>query len=222
MKASDIHNALTLLPNDLVLATDRLRTGLKPKRILWKRLAPIAACLVVLLSAAMVVYRLPVLGGGIKLESAAEAPAAAAPMAPAQMESAADTAVSQDAPAADVEIPAEEEYVNESHRHSFAEDITAESGTTVGCGNTQAVITMDGQVYTIAGGDAITLSRLLENLPYDPALVCRCKAEFTVDTELLDDIEVSLDNAFARCERGQASLTQAQGNTIREVVDRLG
>ncbi len=218
MRASDIHDALTLLPSDLVLATDRLRTGSKPGVVLWKRLVPVAACLVVLLSAGLVYSSVT---GGIKSESAAEAPAAAAPMAPAQMESALDTAVPQDAPAADQEIPAEEENTNDSHRHLFAEDSKAESGTIGGCGNTQAEITLDGQSYTIAGGDAIALSRLLENLPYDPNGICRCMAEFTVDTELLEGIEVSLGNAFARCDQGQASLTQQQVQTIQGILEHL-
>ncbi len=223
MNASDIQDALTLLPPDLILATDRLRTAPKQKRILWKHLVPMAACLVLLLSAGLVYGRIL---GGIKSESMAEAPAAAL----VQMESAADTAASQEAPAADVASPAENGTATEEdplaqdgdHRHDFAEDTQAAAGSSSAwCGNTQATIILDGQAYPLVGSDASALTAILIDLNYDPSARCRCMAEFAVDTELLAGIEVSLGNAFARCEPGQASLTEQQVAAIREILDRL-
>ena len=46
-------------------------------------------------------------------------------------------------------------------------------------------------------------------------------AEFTVGTEMLDGIEVNLAECFARCEKGQASLTSEQVETIREIIKKL-
>ncbi len=222
MTAETLQDALTLLPSDLVTATDRLRSAPKSRVILWKRLVPIAACLVLLLSVGLVMHQVT---GRSKADSTAEAPAA---MAPAQMESAADMAAPQEAPAADVEAPAEHDAMTKEesaapegdHRHSFAEDTeTGASGSW--CGNTQVSITMDGQVYTLAGNDAIALANILVNLDYDPDAVCRCEKQFTVDTEQLTGIEVSLGSAFARCELGQAGLTEGQVTAIRAIVEEL-
>jgi len=58
-------------------------------------------------------------------------------------------------------------------------------------------------------------------LDYDPDAVCRCMAEFTVDTEILTGIQVNLTEGFARCEKGQAALTEEQVQTIHAIVGRL-
>ena len=49
MTAEKVHDALNLLPADLIAATDRLRTAPRTKIIPWKRLLPVAACLAILL-----------------------------------------------------------------------------------------------------------------------------------------------------------------------------
>ncbi len=224
MTAEQLHDALTLLPEDLVLATDRLRQTPKTRIIQWKRLMPAAACLAVILSAALVLSDLPdMMAGGAKSGALAEAPAAAAPASPMEME-----AALQEAPAADVEAPEQNHASTDAkpaapdHRHGFAEKSTAETEASGGwCGNTQAWVWLDAEKYTLAGSDAIVLTEILQNLAYDPNALCRCMAEFTVDTELMTGIEVSLTNAFARCDLGQASLTKQQVEIIQDILNGL-
>ena len=45
--------------------------------------------------------------------------------------------------------------------------------------------------------------------------------DITVDTETLTGIQVNLTEAFARCESGQAALSETQVNTIRTIVEGL-
>lgn len=107
MNTETIHDALTLLPEDLIAEADALRRSPKPKIVAWKRVLPSAACLaVILLSAAI----LPHFTGVNRLkENAAiaadfaipEAAPADAPAAAAQeMERAAQGSM-EDAPAED-------------------------------------------------------------------------------------------------------------------------
>ena len=49
MTAEKLHDALNLLPSDLLTATDQLRTAPKTKIIPWKRMLPLAACLAILI-----------------------------------------------------------------------------------------------------------------------------------------------------------------------------
>ena len=57
MTAEQFHDALTLLPEDLVARADKIRSR-KPKTIPWKQYAAIAACLAVLLTSAVYVHTL--------------------------------------------------------------------------------------------------------------------------------------------------------------------
>ncbi len=85
--------------------------------------------------------------------------------------------------------------------------------------NTQTTLYMDGKEYTFQFGNSVTLTDLLAKLNYDPNRVCRCMAQFKVDTELGTNYQIHLDNGFVRCDKGQAALTQAQIDTIAEIVN---
>lgn len=50
MTAEQLHDALNALPDDLLEATDALRQKARKQPILWKRLVPVAACFVLLLT----------------------------------------------------------------------------------------------------------------------------------------------------------------------------
>ena len=50
MTAEQLHDALNALPDDLLEATDALRQKTRKQPILWKRLVPVAACFVLLLT----------------------------------------------------------------------------------------------------------------------------------------------------------------------------
>lgn len=227
MTAEKLHDALNLLPSDLLTATDQLRTAPRAKIIPWKRLIPAAACFVLLMGIGFLIrHELP---DHIMMKQAApEAPAAVAPV-PERMEIAPDAAAPQ-APAMDepmLEVPAEEaagtveEKLYIDHSHSFGEESDGSCNSHAYCGNTEVTVTVGGTAYRIAGSDAVALTDILAWLDYDPNTACRCMAEFTVDTETLEGIQVNLTEAFARCERGQAALTEAQVQTIRTIIENL-
>lgn len=88
------------------------------------------------------------------------------------------------------------------------------------CGNTVTEVTLDGETYGFWGGDPVNLTDMVINLAYDPAAVCKCLPEFTVDTEFGDGYGVNLTEHYIRCEAGQASLTAEQTEEIREIIKR--
>ena len=214
MTSEKLHDALNLLPADLVAGTDALRTKPKKPQVHWQRWAAMAACLAVVLLAGTLFSRLFGRMGSSKTAAAvdqfqmfvAEAPdrenAAPESAAPALGEAKADRPDDDHAPAGEPETT---------------------GGTENGyCGNTSATVTLDGSAYTLSGSDAVTLTAILENLDYDPQSICNCLAEFTVETEVGTEYEVNLTEYFARCDAGQAALTRKQADAIREIVQRLG
>lgn len=231
MTVHDLHDALNLLPSDLITAADRIRTVQKVRVIPWRKWMAMAAILALTIGTTMIFSRemYPYMSDA-KLESTAQAPAAAAPMTPlpAEKEIAADEAAPEE-PAADAPATGsvtgsengmkEELYIDHSHR--FAEETEMTDSTGAYCGNTVTTVYLGGEEYSFGGTDSITITKILKNLPYDPAETCRCMAEFTVDTEWLEDIEVNLSQGFARCELGQAALTEAQVTTLREIIEKL-
>ena len=249
MTAEKLHDALNLLPSDLLMATDQLRTAPKAKIIPWKRMLPMVACFVLLVGMGLLLRR-EMLDHIMVKQAAPEAPAAMAPV-PESMEITSDAAAPQ-APAMDepmMEAPAEEGHFPEppsdvsapevpygeaagsatsreeelfvDHSHSFAEETENTGSTGAYCGNTVTKVYLDGETYSLGGSDSVTLTHILKNLPYNPDEVCRCMAEFTVDTETLTGIQVNLTEAFARCELGQAALTEEQVQTIRTIIENL-
>lgn len=88
------------------------------------------------------------------------------------------------------------------------------------CGNTVTEVTLDGETYSFWGDDSVALTDIVINLAYDPEKICRCLPEFTVDTEFGDGYGVNLTESYVRCEAGQASLTEEQTETIREILER--
>lgn len=107
-----------------------------------------------------------------------------------------------------------------SHEHApAAEPQTVDDPVDAYCGNTQASLTVNGETVWFTYGDAVTLTDILINLAYDPASVCECEAEFTAGTEMAaSPYEISLTDAFVRCGKGQALLTEEQVNELREIV----
>lgn len=238
MTVHDLHDALTLLPGDLITAVDRVRTAPKTKVIRWRRWVSLAAVLALVIGTTLVFER-NIGADYMKQESAvAEAPAAAAPMAPAPVEDevAADEAIPEEPPA---EAPKESANTTNStamggdkkpmedelmidHSHRFAEpDASVEDVPSGYCGNLIVTVTIAGESYFLTGADSLAMTEILRELPYDSSQVCRCMAEFTVDTELLSGIEMNLTQGFARCEKGQAALTEEQAQILQEIIDRL-
>lgn len=88
------------------------------------------------------------------------------------------------------------------------------------CGNTVTEVTLEGETYSFWGDDSVALTDIVINLAYDPAAVCKCLPEFTVDTEFGNGYGVNLTESYVRCEAGQASLTAEQTETIRGILER--
>lgn len=197
MTSEKLHDALNLLPADLVAETDALRTQAKKPQVHWQRWAAMAACLAVVLLAGTMFSHFFGHMGSSKTSAAVDK----AQMSIAEAAAPADGGHSHD-PAGEPES---------------ANDM--EDGY---CGNTSATVTLDGSVYTLPGSDAITLTAILEHLDYTSDDICSCSAEFTVKTEIGAEYEVNLTEYFVRCDAGQAALTQKQADAIREIVERLG
>lgn len=235
MTPEQIHDAITLLPSDLITAADKARSGPRKAPIRFRGWVATAACAALVLMLGTFAMQMFPLNMAKTTESIAEAPAAAAPEAP-------NAAVPEDMPmemqkeAADMdtivitptgepeEAPAEEIPDNGVHRHIFDESpVTDNSTAAIGgyCGNTLTTVTIGGESFDLWGSDSIAITRILDNLDYDPENICRCIAPITVDTELIAGIEVNLAEGFARCEKGQANLTEEQAQTIQDIIDGL-
>lgn len=110
--------------------------------------------------------------------------------------------------------------IKDDHTHAPAEDPqTVDDPVTGYCGNTMTTIILDEKEYSFMGSDSVNLTDILINLKYDPMRVCRCLPEFTVKTEFGEPYGVNLSQGYARCEEGQADLTEDQIEKIREILD---
>ena len=211
MTSEKLHDALNLLPADLVAGTDALRTKPKKPQVHWQRWAAMAACLAVVLLAGTMFSRLFGPKGSSKTTAAvdqfqmfvAEAPDREN-TAPALGEAKADRP-------------------DDDHTHAPAGEPESANATEDGyCGNTSVTVTLDGSAYTLSGSDAVTLTAILENLDYTSDDICSCSTEFTVETEVGTEYEINLTEYFARCDTWQAALTRKQADAIREIIERLG
>lgn len=239
MTAQDLHDALNLLPSDLITAADRVRTASAPKAVRWRKWVSLAAVLALVMGTTLVFQRNmgfdSLKGASAAPESAMQQAPAAAPMAPAPVEDEADEMIPEE-PAAEApkesgsttnstamggDEKAMEEELMIDHSHRFAEG--GEEGRCTGayCGNMLTTVYLEKMNFTLAGRDSVTITDILANLDYDPDAVCRCMAEFTVDTELLSGIHVNLTQGFARCEKGQAALTEEQAQILQDIIDSL-
>ncbi len=214
MTSEKLHDALNLLPADLVAGTDALRTKPKKPQVHWQRWAAMAACLAVVLLAGTLFSRLFGRMGSSKTTAAVDQ----FQMFVAEVPDRENAAPESAAPAL-----GEAKADRPDDDHAPADEPESASGTENGsCGSTSVTVTLGGSAHTISGSDAVTLTAILENLDYDPQSVCNCLAEFTVETEVGTEYEVNLTEYFARCDAGQAALTRKQADAIREIVQRLG
>ena len=214
MTSEKLHDALSLLPADLVAETDALRTKPKKHQVHWQHWAAMAACLAVVLLAGTMFSRLFGRMGSSKTTAAVDQFQMFVAEAPDRENAAPESA----APAL-----GEAKADRPDDDHVPADEPESANGTETGsCGNTSATVTLDGSAHTISGSNAVTLTAILENLDYNSDDICSCSTEFTVETEIGTEYEVNLTEYFARCDAGQAALTQKQADAIREIVQRLG
>ena len=80
-------------------------------------------------------------------------------------------------------------------------------------------ILVRGSRYSISEQDAAALRKILSKLNYNPHKVCRCLPQYTV---VLAGTEygIHLDEAYARCDDGQASLTEEQLQQIQNILNK--
>lgn len=108
---------------------------------------------------------------------------------------------------------------DETHVHMTAlRPQTVENPVTGYCGNTWTTLYIGKKEYSFMYGNSVTLTDILVNLKYDPMQVCRCPAEYMVDTEFGKGYGINLTAGYARCDKGQADLTQEQIDTITEII----
>lgn len=244
MTPEHIHDALTLLPADLIAEADKKRSG-RPKVIVWRRYIAMTACFALVLCSGLFCMRMFECIGGASKEMAA------APAEMAVVEAAEDNrsfvaapatpetqAAAAEAPAAKEEIEAgdvQTDTANQSastandqalcidHSHLPAEEPQTIADPITGwCGNTSAVLYIGSEAHAINGSDAIAVTNILINLDYDPEKLCRCMAEYTADTETDTGYEINLTEYFVRFQGGQAALTQEQVDALREIITALG
>ena len=113
------------------------------------------------------------------------------------------------------------------HIHQLAEGDNILEHDPVGyCGNTITTVsyTPFGQKEKEAwetsfwGDKSVALTDLLLHLDYSES-ICRCKPEYTVDTEFGKSYGISLTEGYARYEDAQVSLTAEQLELVREILD---
>lgn len=105
------------------------------------------------------------------------------------------------------------------HGHQLAEEPQTVKDPFVGyCGNTRTTLYAGDKSWSFMFGNSVALTDILLNLDYRRGMTCRCMAEYTVDTEFGLGYEVNLTEGFARCEKGQASLTPEQVERIGQII----
>ena len=244
MNPEKLQDAISLLPNDLLEATDKLRTREAHRRNHGLHWLALAACVAILACGSLMLKNNALKTA--RLESASQAPAAAAPRAEAPV---ADEAPAMEASPAEPVFPENEEAAMEApaeeipaqsngtasitsdaapatgtqaHGHGFAEDAQTRSDPINGwCGNMTITIRREDGTHSISGTDAVAITDILINLNYRQEECCLCPGEFTVDTETLTGIQLNLTLGFARCELGQCDLTAPQVAAIQEICSRL-
>ena len=105
------------------------------------------------------------------------------------------------------------------HTHQTAETAQMVDDPFTGyCGNTKTTLYIGDKEYTFMYGNSVTLTDILLNLDYNPVRVCKCLPEYTVDTEFGKGYGINLSEGYARCEKGQADLTQEQVEQIADII----
>lgn len=158
MTPEQLHDALGMLPADLITETDKLRSRPVRKVILWKSIAAFAACFLLVLGCGLFAMNqlLPAVGGGSK-EAATEDTMLAAPQAPAmaEPECAQDNSLIDNAPAEGIPEP-------EEACRDLMEDVPTGEGAVLDVSNDTAMAVFAVKLFqnTAADGENTLLSPL--------------------------------------------------------------
>ncbi len=117
-------------------------------------------------------------------------------------------------------VTLEEAVGEKNHTHSPAESEQTVFDPFVGyCGNTQTTIYFENnKSYTFMSGNSVTVTDMLLNLNYDKKKLCKCLPEYTIDTEFGFGYGINLSAGYARCDKGQADLTDEQIEKLTEII----
>ena len=108
----------------------------------------------------------------------------------------------------------------DGHSHSPANEAqTVDDPVSGYCGNTQTTIYFENdKSYTFMSGNSVIMTDILVNLKYDKNKLCKCLPEYKVDTEFGIGYGINLTEGYARCDKGQADLTQEQIDKLQEII----
>ena len=213
MTSEQLHDAITLLPADLIAETDKKRTAPRTP-ILWQRYAAMAACFALMICGS--VWCLHNLGRGGTKEAAAEAPAAMQklPEAPA----AAAPEMRMDETAAEEAAPADAAEDSAMAENSTATATGGDTACFAAVPEITVTVTSEYGTHTLAAEDRAALARILSELTYLPENICECIAEITVTVNGEEKFRINLDEGFVRCDQGQAVLTADQAEALRGLL----
>lgn len=205
MTAEKLHDAITLLPADLIAQVDLKRSASRPP-LRWQRYAAMAACFgLICFSGLWCVSHLRL---GAKESSydmamapmAAQAPEVGTPDAAEADELVRSQSTMETSPAA-----------GKSATGAGAMDKTSLPALTV---------SRDGIAYPLNPEAQETTWNILTSLAYDPETICNCIAPITIEVEGEAQYEINLEEGFVRCAQGQASLTQEQLDALTTILTK--
>lgn len=208
MTAETFHDAITLLPADLIEQADRRRSSPRPA-LRWQRYAAMAACFALICLSSL--WCLSYLRTGSATEAASDLT-----MAPA----------SAQAPQMAAPKSAEDEELLRSEAIpetglSGADEAAERAGAMAMDSMPALTIFRDGAAYPLNQEQREAIWILLNSLDFDPGAVCNCIAPITIAVSGENLYEISPEEGFVRCAQGQASLTEEQLDTLGRILTEL-
>ena len=201
MTAEKLHDAITLLPADLIAQADQKRSTPHPP-LRWQRLTAMAACFTLIcFSGLWCVSRLR-MGAKEAAYDTAMAPTAA--QAPAE--------------AAEPEAMLRSQSTMETGSAAAGKSAT---GAMDKASLPALTVSRNGIAYPLNPEAQETIWNLLNSLTYDPEAICNCIAPITIQVDGESQYEVNLEEGYVRCAQGQAGLTQEQLDILTALLSDL-
>lgn len=227
MTAEKLHDAISLLSTDLIAEADKVRSAPRAP-IRWQRYAAMAASLVLVICGSLWCAAMFASGGA--KETAAEAPAAMQAAVPEMADvynafRETQAAAKENADAAEAlpeEVPMEAAGENAAAEDSSSA-VSGGSGERAACYASTPTVTISagGETYTLTSPEKKTVADILSSLTYLPENVCECIAEITIMVNGESRFYINLEEGFVRCGLGQASLTDDQIHSLKQIIDDL-
>lgn len=202
MTAEKLHDAITLLPADLIAQADQKRSAPRPS-LRWQRLTAMAACFALICFSGLWCVSHLRMGAS----EAASYDTALAPMA-------------AQAPAEAVEPEAMLRSQSTLETDSAAAD-NAATGAMDKASLPALTVSRNGIAYPLNPEAQETIWNLLNSLTYDPEAICNCIAPITIEVDGESQYEVNLEEGYVRCAQGQARLTQEQLDFLTQLLTDL-